>query len=262
MATPWQERVHHHSGLLETLRLAQRVVVSTGAGVSAESGIATYRDAVSGLWEHFDPQRFATPQAFQSDPSLVWAWYECRRAQVGQTEPNPGHLAIAALERRVPHFTLITQNIDNLHERAGSSNPVHLHGSMFAARCVDCSRPADFPEVDIPDITVECRIDPPRCEHCAGLVRPGVVWFGEDLPAGALKTAVETAANCDVLLSVGTSHTVYPAAELPFIAAKMGALVIQVNPEPTQLDQIAQFNLHGTAAQVLPALISAAWPGA
>jgi NAD-dependent deacetylase len=251
-----------YPGLVEALRGAGHIVVSTGAGVSAESGIATYRDARTGVWEHFDPRRFATLEAFTTDPALVWAWYECRRAQVDQVAPNAAHRAIARLEHRVDQCTVITQNIDNLHERAGSADVIHLHGSLFAPRCLECGRPATFPPVVIVDPSVECRIDPPRCESCDALVRPGVVWFGEPLSHNALTTAVEAASACDVLLSVGTSSTVYPAADLPFVAARLGATVVQVNPEPTPLDTEARFNVREPAAHILPALVEAAWPSA
>ncbi|MER7441672.1 SIR2 family NAD-dependent protein deacylase [Micromonospora avicenniae] len=241
---------------------ARRVVVFTGAGISAESGVPTFRDDLTGLWARFDAQRLATAEAFHDDPGLVWGWYEWRRARVARAEPNPGHRAISIIQTRSPESTVVTQNVDDLHERAGSRDVIHLHGSLFAPRCVAAAHPAPLEHVPQsrnapPD--EGRRIAPPRCANCAALVRPGVVWFGEALPEAALAAAVEAAAACDVLLTVGTSGVVYPAAEIPGIAARAGAAVIQVNPEPTPLDRIAAINLRGTAAHVLPALVAAAW---
>ncbi|GAA2855405.1 NAD-dependent protein deacylase 1 [Actinoplanes cyaneus] len=237
---------------------ARHVVVFTGAGISAESGVPTFRDALTGLWSRFDAQSLATPQAFQEDPELVWGWYEWRRRLVQQVRPNHGHLAVARLAAHVPQLTLITQNVDDLHERAGSEAAVHLHGSLFAPRCATCSRPTPSPAT--PEQPAEGRrIPPPRCAHCGGPVRPGVVWFGEQLPEEALFAAAQAASQCDVLLTVGTSGLVYPAAEIPRLAARSGAAVLQVNPEPTPLDPIATANLRGPAAEILPALVSAAW---
>ncbi|GAA3775111.1 NAD-dependent deacylase [Plantactinospora mayteni] len=270
---------------------ARRVVVFTGAGISAESGVPTFRDDLTGLWARFDALQLATPEAFHADPDLVWGWYEWRRARVRRAEPNPGHLATAAIEALLPGTVVITQNVDDLHERAGSRSPVHLHGSLFAPRCVaEAAHPAPLPETvakparpatlpvtiasaDHPAALPETvdgetadpgeggRVPPPRCTRCGALVRPGVVWFGEALPEAALTTAVEAAAGCDVLLTVGTSGVVYPAAEIPRIAARSGATVIQVNPEPTPLDRVCAINLRGTAAQVLPALVAAVRDG-
>jgi NAD-dependent deacetylase len=242
---------------------ARRIVIFTGAGISAESGVPTFRDDLTGLWARFDAQRLATAEAFHADPDLVWGWYEWRRSRVRRAEPNLGHLSIATIQARVPGTTLITQNVDDLHERAGTRAAIHLHGSLFTPRCVAAAaHPAAFPET--PDDTAEPPegrpIPPPRCASCQALVRPGVVWFGEALPEAAFTAAVDAAATCDVLLTVGTSGVVYPAAEIPRLAANSGATVIQVNPAPTPLDRIAAINLRGTAAQVLPALVTAAWP--
>ncbi|GGM40841.1 NAD-dependent deacetylase [Dactylosporangium sucinum] len=243
----------------ELLARARRVVVFTGAGMSAESGVPTFRDDLTGLWARFDAEQLATPEAFHADPDLVWGWYEWRRARVRRAVPNPGHLAVAAIEARIPHTVVITQNVDDLHERAGSREPVHLHGSLFAPRCIGAApHPASVGEPADDD---GGRIPPPRCAECGALVRPGVVWFGEALPGDALSAAVDAAARCDVLLTVGTSGVVYPAAEIPRVAARAGAAVVQVNPEPTPLDAVCAVNLRGTAAQTLPALVSAAWDG-
>ncbi|MBX6749355.1 MAG: NAD-dependent deacylase [Micromonosporaceae bacterium] len=259
----------------EALRGAQRVVVFTGAGMSAESGIPTFRDAMTGLWARYDPAELATPQAFRADPELVWGWYEWRRALVSRAQPNAGHVAVAAIEAHVPGTVVVTQNVDDLHERAGSSAPIRLHGSLFAPRCSACAAPAPVPAVVSTAVSIGTlaadgdvdpepegqRLAPPICTGCGGLVRPGVVWFGESLPADALKAAVDAAARCDLLLAVGTSGVVYPAAEIPEVAARHGAMVIQINPQPTALDGIAALNLRGSAASVLPALVAAAWPG-
>ncbi|MFI1993578.1 SIR2 family NAD-dependent protein deacylase [Actinoplanes sp. NPDC020271] len=246
------------SDAAKLLAQARHVVVFTGAGISAESGVPTFRDALTGLWSRFDAQSLATPQAFQEDPDLVWGWYEWRRRLVQQVRPHHGHLAVARMAAWAPQLTVITQNVDDLHERAGSDAPVHLHGSLFAPRCVSCLHPAPLPE------TVEqpgegSRIPPPRCTLCGDLVRPGVVWFGEQLPEEALFAAAQAASRCDLLLTVGTSGLVYPAAEIPRLAARSGAAVIQVNPQATPLDPITAANLRGAAAEILPALVSAAW---
>ncbi|MGW4500817.1 SIR2 family NAD-dependent protein deacylase [Micromonospora sp. NPDC004336] len=240
---------------------ARRAAVFTGAGISAESGVPTFRDRLTGLWARFDAQQLATAEAFHADPDLVWGWYEWRRARVSRAEPNPGHLAIADIQDRMPGSAVITQNVDDLHERAGARSVIHLHGSLFAPRCVAAdAHPAALPDDEPARSGEERRIPPPRCVTCAALVRPGVVWFGEALPETALTAAAEAAAACDVLLTVGTSAVVYPAAEIPRIAARRGATVIQVNPQPTPLDQVCAVNLRGTAAQILPALVAAAWP--
>jgi NAD-dependent deacetylase len=236
------------AGLLDR---AERIVIFTGAGVSAESGIPTFRDALSGLWERFDPRRLATPEAFGDDPALVWGWYEWRRAAVERVGPNAGHRALAAIEQRAPECVVVTQNVDDLHERAGSKQPIHLHGSLFAPRCSACARAAT---VATGAPVVEGRVTPPPCDHCGAPIRPGVVWFGEALPGDAFEAAVAAAANCDVLITVGTSGAVFPAAEIPQVTARMGGAVIQINPLPTPLDDIARVNLHGPAAEVLPAL--------
>jgi NAD-dependent deacetylase len=239
-------------GAAELLARARRVVVFTGAGISAESGVPTFRDDLTGLWARFDPERLATPEAFHADPDLVWGWYEWRRARVRRAQPNPGHLAVAAIEVMVPGSVVITQNVDDLHERAGSRAPIHLHGSLFAPRCMaDDAHPGSFfhtEQEEGADPGEGRPMPPPRCTRCGALVRPGVVWFGEALPVAALTAAVEAAAGCDVLLTVGTSGVVYPAAEIPLIAAHYGATVMQINPEPTSLDAVCAINMRGTAA--------------
>jgi NAD-dependent deacetylase len=176
-----------------------------------------------------------------------------------RTRPNAGHLAVAAIEAHVPYTVLVTQNVDDLHERAGSTAPIHLHGSLFAPRCVVCAVPAAVPDLPAAQPPEGQKVPPPRCPDCGGLVRPGVVWFGEPLPGDALHAAMAAADTCDVLLTVGTSGVVYPAAEIPRAAARGGATVIQVNPQSTPLDGISSVNLRGTAAQALPELVHAVW---
>jgi NAD-dependent protein deacetylase/lipoamidase len=239
------------------LAAAERVVVFTGAGISAESGIPNFRDALTGLWARYDAQQLATPTAFHNDPDLVWGWYEWRREAVRRVEPNDGHRAVAAIERCV----VITQNVDDLHERAGSRSPIHLHGSLFEPRCSACGLAfSDLPEHPVDSLGEGRRLPPPTCGRCGAPVRPGVVWFGEALPTQAFEAAVEAAANADVLLTVGTSGVVYPAAEIPQVTARLGGHVIQINPKPTPLDEVATVNLTGPAAKILPALVEAAWP--
>ncbi len=245
------------SELIKTLRSARHIVVLTGAGVSAESGIPTFRDAQTGLWEKFDPSVLASPQGFRQDKALVWGWYEWRRMRVLKAQPNAAHYAIAELANHVEQLTIITQNVDDLHERAGSTHVIHLHGSLHEPRCFACARPYTFPE-GIPDEPeAGRRLQPPNCLHCNGYIRPGVVWFGESLPEASWWSASLAAKCCDLLLSIGTSSLVWPAAKLPMDAANSGATVVQINLEPTSLDSVAHYNLHGKAGEVLPKLIEA-----
>lgn len=241
--------------LLTALSAARRIVVFTGAGVSAESGIPTFRDALSGLWEHYDAATLASPEGFAADPALVWGWYEWRRMRVLRAEPNPAHHAIAALASDCASLTLITQNVDDLHERAGSADPLRLHGSLHRPRCSACEAPYRLPP-GIPDEPEGGRrLDPPRCAHCGAPVRPGVVWFGENLPQTAWDEALQATEACDLMFSIGTSALVWPAAQLPALAAQRGAVVIQVNPGETSLDGYAHYNLRGTAGVAMPGLI-------
>lgn len=246
--------------LLVKLRAAQHVVVFTGAGVSAESGIPTFRDRLTGLWENFDAQELATPRAFKIDPALVWGWYEWRRMNVLRAHHNPAHAAIAQLEANVSRFTLITQNVDDLHERAGSRDPLHLHGRLNVPHCFACKRKGTYPP-GIPDEPEGGRrVEPLRCEYCGGRLRPGVVWFGESLPESEWDAANEAAWQCDVFITVGTSAVVQPAARLTTLAIQRGAITIQTNPNPTSLDQQVTLNLSGPAGEVLPALVREVWP--
>jgi NAD-dependent deacetylase len=238
--------------LLAALRHAKHVVVLTGAGISAESGIPTFRDAQTGLWERYDPQELATPEAFERDPGLVWEWYAYRRQLISERSPNPAHYALAVLEACVPRFTLITQNIDELHQRAGSREAIELHGSIHRCRCVGGEHlTREWSEG--PDV-------PPRCADCGSLLRPDVVWFGEALPFDALAKAVAATQDADVFFSIGTSAVVYPAAALPLEAVEYGATTIEINPEPTPVTMMMDFVVEGPAGAVVPRLVAAAWP--
>lgn len=237
--------------LVIRLRTARRVAVLTGAGISAESGVPTFREAQTGLWARYDPEDLATPEAFRRNPRLVWEWYAWRRELVSTAAPNAGHQALVTLEQQLPTFTLITQNVDGLHRRAGSHNVLELHGNLFRTKCFSEDQPvenwSDGDEV------------PPRCPRCGGLLRPDVVWFGEMLPAGALRVAEHAAAEAEIFFSIGTSALVYPATELPFMALNAGATVVEINPQPTPLSPHATFSLHGAAGEVLPSLVEQVW---
>lgn len=232
--------------LIEALRKAESVAVLTGAGVSAESGVPTFRDAQTGLWSKFNPQELATREAFQRNPKMVWEWYAYRRELTLRAAPNPGHFALAELETRVPKFSLITQNIDGLHERADSKNIIELHGNIHRTKC--------FKE----DVRIGTWIDdgqiPPRCPRCGSYLRPDVVWFGERLPPFALEEAFHAAETCDVFLAIGTSGVVEPAASLPFVALRAGAMVVEINPDETPLSEIATFRLAAASGVGLPQL--------
>ncbi|CDZ93828.1 SIR2 family NAD-dependent protein deacylase [Pseudomonas saudiphocaensis] len=237
----------------EALKAADRIVVLTGAGVSAESGVPTFRDPLTGLWRRFDPMELASAQAFSRNPAMVWGWYEWRRMKVMQAQPNPAHRALARLAERKPEMILITQNVDDLHERAGSDRVIHLHGSLQQPRCFACARqPATA--LATPNEPEEGRaVEPPRCQHCGGLLRPGVVWFGESLPQSALASAFKAAQEAELLMVVGTSGVVYPAAELPAIARRAGAKILHINP---QLElEAGDWGIEGLAGEVLPQLI-------
>ncbi len=228
---------------------AERVVVLTGAGISAESGVPTFRGA-GGLWRQHRPEDLATPEAFARGPRLVWEWYDWRRARVAKAEPNPGHLALAQLERRVPDFTLITQNVDGLHQRAGSQRVLKLHGDIWTLHCLGCGLEETNHDVPLREI-------PPRCS-CGGLFRPGVIWFGEALPADVLRHAMEAAAHAQVFLVVGTSAVVQPAASLPLLAQQNGAKLVEINLEETPLSAQADASFWGKAGELLPRLLEAA----
>lgn len=232
--------------LRAALRAAQRVVALTGAGISAESGLPTFRDAQTGLWAQYRPEDLATPSAFRHNPELVWNWYAWRRTLARQAEPNPGHRALAQFERLFPAFRLITQNVDGLHQRAGSAAVIELHGSLERAKCFDCGAPAEH--------WAEGGPVPPRCARCGGRLRPDVVWFGEALPTAAITAAWTAAQSCQVFFSIGTSSLVEPAASLPGEAQRHGARLVEINPLPTPLSASADDVLRGPAGEILPAL--------
>jgi len=207
------------------------IVALTGAGISAESGIPTFRGK-DGLWNKFRPEELATPEAFFRNPKLVWEWYDWRRGLIAKAEPNEGHRILAKMEKEFPHFYLITQNVDGLHQKAGSEKVIELHGNIWKVKCVNCKYEAYEYRTPLPEI-------PPKCEQCGGLLRPGVVWFGESLPMDALQKAYELSKESLICIVIGTSGVVYPAAELPYIAKESGAEVIEVNPEETPISGIA-----------------------
>ena len=237
------------SELVQRLLQAKRVTVLTGAGVSAESGVPTFRDAQTGLWEKYSPHELATPRAFLRNPRLVWEWYEWRRKLVADAKPNPAHFALVAMAQLFPQFHLITQNVDGLHQRAGSRNVIELHGNITRTKC--------FEDGTIISSWKESGDVPPRCPHCNGMLRPDVVWFEESLPEKEIGLATGASTSCDLFFSIGTSTVVYPAAELPFEALRSGATVVEINPQPTPLTAQATFVLTGQAGVVLPNLLEA-----
>jgi NAD-dependent deacetylase len=244
--------------IAELLAAARRLAVFTGAGMSAESGIPTFRDAQTGLWAQFDPEQLATAAAFEADKALVWGWYRSRMTLVERAQPNAGHLAIAALERMKPGLVVVTQNVDDLHERAGSSDVVHLHGSLFSPRCFACARPFAYDRPAVPDTREPAtRADPPMCRHCNGPVRPGVVWFGEPLPEEAWSRAERLMAEGDAVVVVGTSGVVQPAASLPAIAKRHRKPIVEINPEPSALSPLADVAYRAKAADGLPSIVTA-----
>ena len=237
--------------LRKAFRDARHICVLTGAGVSAESGVPTFRDAMEGLWEKHDPRQLATPEGFAEDPKLVWGWYVWRRELVARVDPNTGHAALAELESLPDRLTLVTQNVDGLHQRAGSSDVIEFHGNLFVDRC--------FAGGHIVETPVEPAADgePPTCPSCGGPVRPGVVWFGEAIPEDALTGAFAAARDCDLYLSIGTSSEIYPAAGLFEIARSSGATTVEINPDVTEQTAHFDFVLSGKSGQILPELIGA-----
>nr|WP_309670296.1 NAD-dependent deacylase [Gemmatimonas sp.] len=250
-----QTRAEALSVAARALRAAEHVCVLSGAGVSAESGIPTFRDALTGLWAKYSPRELATPDAFAAHPNRVWQWYAARRTMVRSALPNPAHQALVTLASRVAHCTLVTQNVDDLHERAGSHDVISLHGSLMRARCS-----AGCPGTLVP--TEAQASEPPLCLTCGALMRPDVVWFGEPMPMKEFAAARNAAVACDVFLSVGTSNVVEPAASLPWISATHGATVIVVNPTMEgQRRGPSILPIEGPAGVMLPRLIAEAFAG-
>ncbi len=246
--------------LIQLIRASRRVVVLTGAGMSAESGIPTFRDALTGLWSRFDPEELATEAGFRRNPALVWRWYESRRRAVLQASPNAGHVALCSLGELswIEDLTIVTQNVDNLHERAGSTEVIHLHGSLFAPRCISCGTPAGETEPDASHELEDIGQPSPlvHCMSCDGWIRPGVVWFGEDLPDREWDEALERTNSADLMLVIGTSGRVYPAASLPDMAVEKGCPVWVIDPDKDLAP--GERNVWcTTAALALPCLVSA-----
>jgi NAD-dependent deacetylase len=230
--------------LAEVLRRANRVAVLTGAGISAESGIPTFRGE-DGLWKKFRAEELATPEAFSRDPKLVWEWYDWRRGIIAQKKPNQAHKILARWEESFPAFSLITQNIDGLHQKAGSKNISELHGNIWKVRCTEEGTVTENYETPLKEV-------PPRCPSCGALLRPHVVWFGESLLSSVLNTAFLISSTCNVMFVIGTSAIVQPAASLPLAAAKAGAKVVEINTEATPLTSYADFYIKGKAGEILP----------
>jgi NAD-dependent deacetylase len=239
------------SELVSFLRSSKRIAALTGAGVSQESGLRTFRDTMDGLWAQYRPEDLATPEAFERNPELVWEFYAARRLKTGEVKPNAGHYALADMERHVPSFTLITQNVDGLHLLAGNKSVVELHGNITRVKCSrSCGVVEEWDEVTGAT---------PVCPTCGAKLRPDVVWFGEMLPSEGLALAVQAARTCSVFLSIGTSGLVQPAATLPFVAKQTGAVIVEVNTEETPLTLSADYSFHGKSGQILPELVKEVW---
>jgi len=237
--------------LISLLLRTPKLVALTGAGVSQESGLRTFRDAQTGLWAQYKPEELASPEAFARDPKLIWDWYAWRREAIKGVRPNSGHYALVEIEKRTPHFTLITQNVDGLHRMAGNQNVLELHGNIQRVRCSECDEPAETWGDDTESV--------PKCGLCGGLLRPDVVWFGETLPLDQLEAAVDATRSCDVFFSIGTSGVVQPAASLAYAARNKGAIVVEVNAEPTPLTPKVDYFFQGKSGEILPELIKAMW---
>ncbi len=236
--------------LISLLRSSPHTVVLTGAGVSQESGLRTFRDAQSGIWTQYRPEDLASPEAFERNPKLVWDWYEERRQKMKEVDPNPAHHALVEMAGRLPQFTLITQNVDDLHWKAGSREVIELHGNLKRVRCSRICGLVD---------AWEAGQEVPRCRSCGAYLRPDVVWFGESLPREALERAVNAARACDLFFSIGTSGLVQPAASLAHSARNRGARIVEINLEPTPLTPLADYSLQGRAGELLPRLVASAW---
>ena len=240
------ETIEFSERLIERLKVATNVVVLTGAGMSAASGVPTFRGK-DGLWNKFNPQELANVDAFLKNPKLVWEWYNWRRNLIANVKPNLGHYALVDVESYFPEFVIVTQNVDNLHQIAGSKNVLELHGNIMHNKCIECSHPYENETIDQDNI--------PHCSECGGLIRPDVVWFGELLPSNVISAAQVASAAAEIFLSVGTSSTVEPAASLPYLAKGNGAYLIEVNPERTPLSDFADESHQNDADVYLPHLV-------
>jgi NAD-dependent deacetylase len=237
--------------LISLLASAHRIVALTGAGASQESGLRTFRDAQSGLWSQYKPEELASPEAFKRNPKLIWDWYAWRREAIKGVRPNPGHIALVQISRKVLGFNLITQNVDGLHTLAGSRDVIELHGNINRVRCADGHGIVEDWEEGPAGIGL--------CPKCGGLLRPDVVWFGEELPRASLEAAFKAARKSDVFLSIGTSSIVQPAAALAYAVRNRGARIIEINLEPTSLTPKTDFFLQGKSGEILPELLAAVW---
>ena len=235
------------SRLISRLKNAGSVVAFTGAGMSAESGVPTFRGE-DGIWKKFKPEELASFDAFIRNPGLVWDWYRYRKNTIMSIQPNPGHFALAEMEKLLPQFTVVTQNIDNLHRRAGSRTVYELHGNIERNYCIGCG-------MNYSDDTIPAFDSAPRCARCGGLIRPDVVWFGEVLPVEEWNASATAAEHADVFLSIGTSAVVYPAASLPVVAKRVGAYIVEINIEPTELSHQMDEVLLGKSGDLLPQLV-------
>ena len=239
-------------GLVKALQNAKKIVVLTGAGMSAESGVPTFRDAQSGLWAKFRPEELATPEAFRNNPRVVWDWYTDRRKNISEVSPHAGHFALVEMEQHFESLLLVTQNVDGLHQQAGSRDVIELHGNIMLSICSETGKRIESSWIESNPGRPPASPHDPR-----GLARPGVVWFGESLPEDAMNRAAAATHDCDVCISIGTSTLVQPAASLPFIALSSGACVIEINPTPTPLSDMATFSLQATAAEALAGISAA-----
>jgi NAD-dependent deacetylase len=237
--------------LISLLRTSNRVIALTGAGVSQESGLRTFRDSQDGLWKQYKPEELASPEAFARDPKLIWDWYAWRREAVKAVRPNAGHYALTEMSRRISDFTLITQNVDGLHCMAGSPYVIELHGNIQRVRCSECGQVVEDWNDD--------GVNVPRCPSCNGLLRPHVVWFGESLPRKELESAIEASRTCQLFFSIGTSGVVQPAAALAYAAHNRGAVIVEINAEATPLTPKADFFFQGKSGEILPELVNEVW---
>ena len=241
-----QETIEKIAKAKDKISNASGIVVLTGAGISAESGIPTFRGE-EGLWQNYRPEELATPEAFQNDPKLVWEWYEWRRNIVKRAKPNPGHYALAELQFEKPNFTLITQNVDGLHQMSGSRNIIEMHGNLWQIRCTKCGDIKEDHEVPLPEL-------PPKCATCDGTGRPNVVWFNEIIPMEVIDRALSAIEKCDVMLIVGTSGVVEPAASMGLVAKQTGKCVIEINLDVTPSSSLYDITIHGKSGDILPLL--------